>query len=179
MTTWEGLFNTIEAFFKSQIFGTICALGAWVVCYISSERQHNRTAHFDTALSKVYDEIKTFVECANKLKNNINQLPIECIQNRNAAELDKLITLPLAELSNSAVMIEMFFRQKERAVLNNLVEVAKTYNYNLHMAFLEIDKTKRDTMNGVAVANFNKNFDSAFNEVIKMIHSSLLGKWQS
>lgn len=140
---------------------------------------HNRKAIFDTAVSKIYNALNEYIQCANKLKNKVNTLDVDKINYTSADYLDNEITLPVLELTNKTVMLQMFFNKDERKCIDMILDSAKDFNAQISIILLS-KPTDFELHNKYDKARnkFNKEFELSMNNIIDMIHSQLLGKWQ-
>lgn len=140
---------------------------------------HNRKAIFGTAVSKIYNVLNEYIECANKLRNKVNTLDVEKINYAHKEYLHNEVTLPVLELTNKTVMLQMFFHEDERKCIDKILDTAQDFKAQIHI-ILESKRTDLELSNKYerARTKFNKEFGSSMNKIIDMIHSQLLGKWQ-
>lgn len=167
----------------SEIFNwpgiTMCVSvisAAWY--FIEREIQHKKAARFDIALSKIYNQIERFVAAANKVRVNINTMPLTNLLENKSCEMDECITHAIYELENMALLSEMFFAPKDRCHFKEIVCAAIDFKYELHKASTGIDDSSKLAIYDSARVEFNKKYSSAMNGLIDMINKRLLGQWE-
>lgn len=150
-----------------------------IIRLIVKRYEHKNIAVFDTAISKVYFVIQDFVESANKMKDNVNALPINLMQKRDQEKLDELLTFPQFDLTNKSMMIEMFFKQADRQIIKDILDSAINFESQIHKIMnARLDDVQICNEYDKARTKFNKEYYSAMNSFISLVHSELLGKWQ-
>lgn len=149
---------------------------AWY--FIEREIQHKKASRFDIALSKIYNQIERFVAAANKVRVNINTMPLTNLLEQKSCEIDEWITHPIYELENMALLSEMFFAQKDRYYFEEMVSAAIDFKYELHKASASVDDSSKLSIYDSARVAFNKKYSSAMNGLIEIINKRLLGQWE-
>lgn len=149
---------------------------AWYL--IEREIQHKKTARFDIALSKIYIQLERFILAVNKVKVNINTMPLDFLLEKKSKDMDEWITYSIYELENMALLTEMFFESKDRGYFKDIVSAALDFKCELHKAVSVLDKTSKLSIYDEARVNFNKKLNTSMNGVVDMINKRLLGKWE-
>lgn len=130
------------------------------------------------AISKIYSAIERYVKTANKVRANINTMPLKILIVRDAEKMDEWITKSVFELENIAIMTEMFFCRKDRTCFNDIVEAAQDFKVSLHKAFSASTESARLNIYDSARVDFNKRYDSGMKKMIDMLHDRILGEWE-
>ena len=149
---------------------------AWY--FIKREVLHKKAARFDIALSKIYTQIERFIIAANKVRVNINTMPLTYLLENRCKEMDEWITHAIYELENMALLSEMFFDAKDRCHFKVLVAVAIDFKYELHKASVAPDDISKLSIYDTARADFNKKYSSGMDGLVEMINRRLLGDWE-
>ncbi len=158
---------------------TLCASAISAVWYfIRREAQHKKAARFDIALSKIYAQIERFITAANKVRVNINTMPLTYLLENRSSEMDEWITYPIYELENMALLSEMFFESKDRCHFKNVVRASIDFKYELHKATANLDDASKLSIYDNARVNFNKKYSSGMDGLVEMINKRLLGEWE-
>lgn len=150
--------------------------GAWYL--IKREILHKKTARFDIALSKIYTQLERFIMSANKVRTNINTMPLDFLINRKSNEIDKWITYRIYEMENMSLLTEMFFESKDRICFQDIVSAAIDFKYELHKAVSVLDNTSKLSIYDKARVTFNKKYTDGMGRVVEMVNKKLLGKWE-
>lgn len=148
--------------------------------------QHTKKETFNTAISKIYDVLVEYINTANEFKVKVNSIPIKSLEEHDSELLEKHLTFPLLELSNKTHMLEMFFDEYDREKFQKVLSIANDFNKNIYVLFT-LSKNKINHINNEQIKDiynearekFNYEYDFNINEVVAMIYSQLLGKWQS
>lgn len=118
---------------------TLCVSAISAALYfIEREIQHKKTARFDIALSKIYTQLERFIVAANKVRVNINTMPLDFLLERKSKDMDEWITYSIYELENMSLLTEMFFAPKDRGCFKHivsariLIEVLLLYLFYIH-----------------------------------------------
>ena len=169
--------------YLSSIFNwpgiTLCVSAisaAW--CFIEREIQHKKTARLDIALSKIYTQLERFIVAANKVRVNINTMPLDFLLERKSKDMDEWITYSIYELENMSLLTEMFFAPKDRGCFKHIVSAAIDFKYELHKAASVLDNTSKLSIYDEARVNFNKEYSTGMNGLVDMINKRLLGQWE-
>lgn len=149
---------------------------AWY--FIEREIQHKKTARFDIALSKIYTQLERFIVAANKVRVNINTMPLDFLLERKSKDMDEWITYSIYELENMSLLTEMFFAPKDRGCFKHIVSAAIDFKYELHKAASVLDNTSKLSIYDEARVNFNKEYSTGMNGLVDMINKRLLGQWE-
>ncbi len=158
---------------------TLCVSAISAALYfIEREIQHKKTARFDIALSKIYTQLERFIEAANKVRVNINTMPLDFLLERKSKDMDEWITYSIYELENMSLLTEMFFAPKDRGCFKHIVSAAIDFKYELHKATSVLDSTSKLSIYDEARVNFNKEYSTGMNGLVDMINKRLLGQWE-
>lgn len=149
---------------------------AWY--FIEREIQHKKTARFDIAISKVYAQIERFIDSANKVRVNINTMPLTLLLEHKSQDMDKWITNTVYKLENMALLTEMFFESKDRCHFKEIVNAALDFKYELHKATSALDNPTKLSIYDEARVDFNKKYKAGIDGMVEMIHKRLLGHWE-
>ena len=167
-----------EAFLTSPEFPLLASIGAATWYLIRREVEHKKMARFDIALSKIYIQLERYIVAANKVKVNINTMPLDFLHNKKSKDLDEWITFPIYEMENMSLLTEMFFKSKDRSCFKNIVSAALDFNYELHKAASISDNITQLSIYDKARSNFNNEYSTNMNDLVNMINDRLLGKWE-
>ena len=99
---------------------TLCVSAISAALYfIEREIQHKKTARFDIALSKIYTQLERFIVAANKVRVNINTMPLDFLLERKSKDMDEWITYSIMRVSSSRLRMN---KKKEvmRAIFENI-----------------------------------------------------------
>lgn len=155
---------------------TSIVAAAWYL--IEREVQHKKTARFDIALSKLYTQLERFMVAANKVRVNINTMPLDFLLKRNSKDMDEWITYSIYEMENMSLLTEMFFKSKDRGCFKDIVSAAINFKYELHKAASVPDNTTKLSIYDEARVNFNREYNTGMNGLVNMINKRLLGQWE-
>lgn len=156
----------------------ICtATAVWY--FVSKEVEHRRKARFNIAISNIYPSVTKFVDSANRVNNNINTFSVQLLIDRQADRLDGILTFPLIELKNNAIMIEMFFAQKDREGFDDVIQAARDFNVNIGI-LLNSGSSDCDIWTNYDNyrIKFNEKFNSGMTKIVTVVHDRLLGGWE-
>lgn len=157
---------------------TLAIVGA-TVGYAIREIEHKRLARFDLAMSKIYQEVQSYIEAAYRFKDSVNCLPLRKLLDREAKQIDESITETLYELECRTVMIQVFFKEDDRMVFRNILNSSVDFNSQLHLAFTcHTGEIEQISIYDKARVKFNSEFDSAIKTLTEMLHKELLGMWR-
>lgn len=149
---------------------------AWYL--IEREVQHKKTARFDIALSKIYTQLERFIVAANKVRVNINTMPLDFLLERKSKDMDEWITYTIYEMENMSILTEMFFKSKDRGCFKQIVSAAIYFRCELHKAVSVPDNVSKLSIYDEARVNFNKEYNTGMNDLMDMINKRLLGQWE-
>ena len=158
---------------------TICVSivsAAWY--FVEKEIQHRRSLRFGVAITKIYSAIERFISAANDVRVNINTMPLEFLLKRNSEKMDELITFPIYELENIALLTEMFFAKKDRECFYDIVSAVREFNQQLHSATLATDDIDKLNIYDSARRDFNKRYNASMSKMVEMLNTKLLGEWE-
>ena len=155
---------------------TSVVAAAWYL--IEREVQHKKTARFDIAISKLYNQLERFIVAANKVRININTMPLDLLLKRDSKAMDEWITYSIYEMENMSILTEMFFMSKDRDSFKEIVNAAIDFKYKLHIAASAPDNTSKLSIYDDARVSFNKKYNTGMNGLIDMINEQLLGQWE-
>ena len=158
---------------------TMCAslvAAAWYL--IEREIQHKKTARYDIALSKIYTQLERYIVAANKVRVNINTMPLDFLLNRKSKDMDEWITYCIYEMENMSLLTEMFFKSKDRGCFKNIIHAAIEFKYELHKAASVPDNTSKLSIYDEARVIFNKEYNTNMDGLMDMINKRLLGQWE-
>ncbi len=158
---------------------TLCASvisAAWY--FFRREAEHKKTVRFDIALSKIFTQLERFIAAANKVRVNINTMPLSYLLENRSNELDEWITHAVYELENMALLTEMFFESKDRIHFKEIVNAAIDFKRELHKAFAITEDASKLSVYDVARVNFNKRYSIGMDGMVEMINKRLLGGWE-
>ena len=158
---------------------TMCTsfvVAAWYL--IEREVQHKKTARFDIALSKIYTQLERYIVAANKVRVNINTMPLDFLLKRKSKDIDEWITYSIYEMENMSLLTEMFFKSKDRDCFKDIINAAIDFKYELHKAFSIPDNATRISIYDEARVKFNKEYSMGMNVLVDTINKRLLGQWE-
>lgn len=157
---------------------TLCVSVITAACYfIRKEMLHKRAKRFDMVISKIYSAIERFINAANKVRVNINSMPLEYLKESNAKKMDEWITFSIYEMQDVASLTEMFFPSTDRECFRLIVRAALNFKSELHKAFMATQNTDKLYIYDKARTAFNKEYDSEMEKMVEMLHDRLLGEW--
>lgn len=156
-------------------FGLSIISGA--ICFIVREIQHKRTARFDIALSKVYQELSRYICIVNRVHTNINSMPLAYLKNREVTKMDEWLSIPIFDLQNRSMQIEMFFPKADRKLFRHLVDSVVSFKFEVHKALQTDTEIERLNIYDRARSNFNKQYNDSMLSFIELTHKKLFGKW--
>lgn len=156
----------------------VAGMGAGIWYLIREEVTHKKTARYDVALSKIYTQLERFIVAANKVRVNINTMPLDLLLENKSKDMDEWITYSIYEIENMSLLTEMFFETKDRGFFKDIVRAAINFKYELHKAASVLDNTSKLSIYDEARVNFNKEYNAGMKGLVDMINKRLLGQWE-
>ena len=148
----------------------ILGLGA----LIGSLFKNFRNKRFEESIKRVYPVIQEYFQSINKFRDNIELIPIEVLQNKNAEELNKWITYPLYDLISKTLMLEMFLDKEDRKCVQMIMKASQEFHVALRIG---LEQGNLENRYFLAKGEFSLLYQIYMEKLIDLFHTRLHGKW--
>lgn len=121
--------------------------------------------------------MKLYNQAACQVRDNINRIDISKLSLKDCQYLDDMLTIPIIELFNQTIIMQMFFPKHIRSQFICIYEEANIFKEKMHIVISQGDVACMREYEKYRVA-FNKAFTSSMDKLVNTFYSEIFKEWR-